>query len=93
MQSPSLKEVIALTESALRGCVTRIEQDALGASNAVYFIALTDGQDYVVRISLHDQPELVDQEVWAIAQLRALGVPVPDILAADASLRQGSEWG
>ncbi len=81
------QDVLALTESVLGNRVTRIEKDYLGASNAVYFATLADGLHCVVRISPPDQGALLAQEIWAYTQARVVGVPVPEILAADTSLR------
>lgn len=81
------REVVALVEAVLGGRVARIERDTLGASNAVYFVSLAAGPECVVRISPPERRDLLAQEVWAYRQSRALGVPVPEILAVETSPR------
>ncbi len=81
------EEVVALIERALGVPVARLDRDRLGASNEVHFVTLATGDECVVRISAGEQADLTAQEVWALAQVRARGVPAPEVLVADTTLR------
>ena len=82
--TPDDARVVA--EHALGRRAVSAERDQVGASNDVYFVALQDGDRCVVRIGRAEWRHLVPQEVWAVGRVRALGVPAPDVLAADWSL-------
>jgi len=74
-----------LTARAIGAPIAQIIADNLGASNAIYFVTLTDREQYVVRVSPVGQGDLVEQELWALNQTHALGVPVPDVVFADTT--------
>jgi len=79
--------VRALAERALGTPVTRVADDTLGGSNAVFFLDLRDGDRCVLRVSPRDQADLVAQEAWALGAAGRVGVPTPAVLVADTSLR------
>jgi aminoglycoside phosphotransferase (APT) family kinase protein len=80
------EDACAVAEHALGRRTLAAERDRVGASNDVYFVTLADGEECVVRIGRAEWRYLVPQEVWAVGRCRALGVPAPDVLAADWSL-------
>jgi aminoglycoside phosphotransferase (APT) family kinase protein len=82
---PSHAIVRALAEHALGSSVTQLATDHLGASNAIYFVTFADREQFVLRVSPVGQGDLVDQELWALNQARALGVPVPEVVFADTT--------
>jgi hygromycin-B 7''-O-kinase len=75
----------AVAEHVLGRRAVAAERDRVGASNAVYFVALAGGDECVVRIGRAEWHR-VPQEVWALGRCRALGVPAPEVLGADWSL-------
>lgn len=77
--------VRALAAHALGAPVGQIIADNLGASNAIYFVAMADREQYVLRVSPIGQGDLVEQELWALNQARALGVPVPTVVFSDTT--------
>ncbi len=79
--------VRALAERALGTPVTRVADDTLGGSNAVFFLELRGGDRCVLRVSPRDQADLVAQEAWALGAAGRVGVPTPAVLVADTSLR------
>ncbi len=54
----------ARSPSALGSAMTHLATDHLGASNAVYFVALANGERLVVRVSPVGQNALVERELW-----------------------------
>lgn len=79
----------ALVERALGIQVVAIERDRTGGSHAVFFAQLADGQECVARVATHPEHDLA-RELWAAEQCRALGVPVPEVLAADTAPAGGA---
>ena len=79
----SPEDARTVAEAALGRRAVAAERDRVGASNDVYFVALEDGDQCVVRIGRAEWRHLVPQEVWAVGRVRALGVPAPEVLAAD----------
>lgn len=55
---------------------TRIAQ---GYDNEVYAVRTQQGDDFILRLRQHGEVSF-EQEAWAIAQCRTVGVPVPEIL-------------
>ena len=76
----SSQDLADLVERVLRCAVTLIECDAVGGSNATYFVQLVTGEDIVVRVARPEIADLLVQEIWAMDQCRAQGVPTPEIL-------------
>ena len=72
----------ARSPSALGSAMTHLATDHRGASNAVYFVALANGERLVVRVSPVGQSALVERELWALNQARAYGAPVPEVIFA-----------
>lgn len=58
------------------------QQIMRGYYNEVYVVTTDRGQDFVVRIRRYGETGFT-QEAWALAQCRATGVPVPDVLLVD----------
>jgi hygromycin-B 7''-O-kinase len=85
------EDALVVAEHALGRRAIAAERDRVGASNDVYFVTLADGDQCVVRIGRAEWRHLVPQEVWAIGRCRALGVPAPEVIAADWSLA-GFGW-
>lgn len=64
--------------------VVEVDRIAVGASHAVYAVRLQDGRDCIARFATHPEHEL-DLELWALECARQVGVPVPQVFAADLS--------
>ncbi len=69
--------------------VTAIDRSGVGASHAVYFVTLADGQECVARFATHSEHDL-PREVWATERCRLTGVPAPRLLAADLAPTDGA---
>ena len=53
-----------------------------GYDNEVYRVITADGGGLIVRIRRRSEVPMAD-EAWAIAQGRAAGAPVPDVLLSE----------
>ncbi|MGH2355858.1 MAG: hypothetical protein ACRDJN_29970, partial [Chloroflexota bacterium] len=78
------EQAAALVRRALHAEVAGIEQNTIGASHAVYMATLADGRRCVVRVATHPEHDLA-VELWATERCRALGVPVPEVLACEVT--------
>lgn len=76
--------VVRLAEKADGGHVEKVERVVRGYDNEVYRVGLAAGLAVYVRIRRYGEGQL-DQEVWAMAQARDAGLPVPEVLAMDAA--------
>ncbi len=82
----TVDEVKTLTESVLGKKVTEMDRKDLGQINAVYFAALDDRTDCVVRISPKERNwNNFEEEAWAFEKCKAIGVPTPEVLAVDVA--------
>jgi aminoglycoside phosphotransferase (APT) family kinase protein len=79
------QDVATLVGRRLGAHVTSIAPFEHGISNAVYFVALKDQPECVVRVSRQQDRDYVALELWAFDHCRAAGVPVPTVLAADCA--------
>lgn len=62
------------------GCAAQgVEKIARGYDNEVYRVPMGAGEAAIVRIRRHGETSF-SQEAWAIAQVRAAGAPVADVL-------------
>ncbi|MGW0232061.1 phosphotransferase family protein [Actinopolymorpha singaporensis] len=74
--------VVGLAERATGRCVVEVERVVRGYDNEVYRVGLDDGGVVYPRIRPAGDHGHTD-EVWAMEQARAAGVPVPDVLASE----------
>ena len=66
----------------------RIRKDRVGASHAVYFADLTDGERCVLRVVVHADED-IGLEVWMAERCRERGVPTPQVMAYEAQPSDG----
>ena len=59
--------------------------------NEVYVVTTVQHQEFVVRIHRAGESGLQD-EAWALAAVRAVGVPVPDVLLVDRLVDRADRW-
>jgi aminoglycoside phosphotransferase (APT) family kinase protein len=78
----SKNDIVALIQAQLHRAVSRVERDRLGASNATYFVILDNADEYVVRVAPPNTHDRVAQELWAMRQCQARGIPVPEVIVA-----------
>lgn len=79
-QSFSEETALALIEETLGETVQAIQRNEVAGSHAVFF-AVTSRGERVLRVATHPEHDLA-LELWAEAQGRAAGVPVPGMLAS-----------
>jgi aminoglycoside phosphotransferase (APT) family kinase protein len=60
------------------------EKIVRGYDSEVYLVRTIQGDEFVVRIRHHGGAPF-EQEAWAIAQCRALGVPAPEVLLVETT--------
>ena len=84
----SVDTLIPLAELALGSRIARVERDSLGGSHAVYFAALENGEECVIRVATHPEHDMA-LELWVTERIRSLGLPVPETLAYDLAPKDG----
>jgi aminoglycoside phosphotransferase (APT) family kinase protein len=65
------------------------EKIVRGYDSEVYLVQTDRGDEFIVRIRHHGGAPF-DQEAWAIAQCRALGVPAPEVLLIETTADEGT---
>ena len=91
IQRHAPEEAVAFVESALSVGVVGVEKDVVGASHATYFMRLDDGREVVARIAIHPGHDLA-RDLWATETCRRLGVPAPEVLAAQTDSSAGTPF-
>ena len=81
--------VEAMVQRATGQSVTALERIVAGNDNEVYAVTPSQGSEFVVRIHRSASCTLTE-EAWALAQARAAGVPVPDVLLVDQIEHEGA---
>lgn len=85
-------DVSALIKDILKTKTVKAKKINYGEVNAVYSIQTNNGDEYVLKISPHTRGENnLLQEAWAFEKCRRVGVPVPEVISADDSLRKFPE--
>jgi aminoglycoside phosphotransferase (APT) family kinase protein len=77
------REIGEVVGSVLGYAVARVERDAVGGSNQTFFVRLVTGEEIVVRVAPPESANLLAEEIWAMDQCRAQGVPTPEIVHAE----------
>jgi aminoglycoside phosphotransferase (APT) family kinase protein len=70
--------------------VVGLEKVVRGYESEVYQVTIQDGERLVIRIRRYG-PLRMEDEAWAIAQARAAGAPVPDVLLCECHWIDGAE--
>ena len=79
-QSFSESAARALIEATLGSSVRTTQRNEVAGSHGVFFAETAEGE-YVLRVATHPEHNLA-LELWAEAQARKAGVPVPEVLAS-----------
>lgn len=71
--------ILDIVREAMGGAAQSVEKIARGYDNEVYRVPIGAGEAAIVRIRRHGEVSF-SQEAWAIAQSKAAGAPVADVL-------------
>ena len=83
-------EIAAVVACVTPAAIVRQDKIVRGYDNEVYRVSTEDGIGLIVRIRRRSEVSMAD-EAWAIAQVRAAGAPVPDVLLCDRRWLDGAE--
>ena len=84
-------DVSALLEDVLKTKVAVVERINYGEVNAVYSIQADDDK-YILKVAPYGRGKNnLLQEAWAFTKCRSVGVPVPEVVGVDSSLRRFPE--
>lgn len=85
MTSPSAEDAYGLTAAALGVAATDARRFTTGLHHFVYDVTLADGRKVVMRMAQPSERWAIVNAVSLSGVLRPLGVPLPQLLAADAT--------
>ena len=83
MTDPTAEDARRLTAEALRAEVTEVRRFTTGLHHFVYEMTLADGGAVVMRLTRASERPVMRNAVMLSGQLRPLGAPLPQLLAAD----------
>ncbi len=84
---PRPEDAVALCGRFFASPVKAVVRFPTGLCHYVYDVLLADGQQIVVRIALDDNRAMIEGGIYWSGVLRPLGVPLPELLHADADAK------
>ncbi len=88
----TLSDINKLIKDVLKAKTVGVKRINYGEVNAVYVIKTEGGDEFVLKISPSSRRENnLLQEAWAFEKCRSVGVPIPKVINADASLSKFPE--